>query len=142
MLIRALQRDFAACGITDRTFHNWMERGEREEEGPFFQFFQAATRARAKGKVKLVRLITNAAHKDWRAAAFLLERGFSEEFGRVAPRELPTISNGESPVQPAASVKIVLNHDGKQREIGFEEMQSLYKFPSDGIDGSHGNGVS
>jgi hypothetical protein len=77
----------AACGITDRTFHNWMKRGEEEKRGPFFQFLQSATRARATARMKLVKIISDAAPRDWKAAAWQLERQYPEEFGRCTPRE-------------------------------------------------------
>jgi hypothetical protein len=87
------------CGITDRTFHNWMTRGEEEQKGPFFQFFHSATRARAKAKAKLVKVIIKAADRDWKAASFLLERMHPAEFGRTGERPVPQQESKEIDVQ-------------------------------------------
>jgi hypothetical protein len=45
------------------------------------QFRDRLTRARAEGEVNLVRKLE--ADPDWRAAAFLLERGYRERWGRA-----------------------------------------------------------
>ena len=62
-----------AAGITERTYYNWLRRGEDGEE-PFFQFFQAVKRAEAQGKERLVRIVRLAAKTSWQAAMTILER--------------------------------------------------------------------
>ena len=64
-----------AFGIGERTLYDWIER--------YPAFAAAVYRARAKAKAKLVRVITNAAPKDWRAAAWILERSWPNEYARV-----------------------------------------------------------
>jgi hypothetical protein len=64
-----------AVGISERVYFDWCEQK--------VHFSQAVNRARARGKEKLVRLITDAAQSDWRAAAFLLERGWPNEYGKA-----------------------------------------------------------
>ena len=44
------------------------------------EFLDRLTRARAEGEVNLVRKLSSA--DDWRAASFLLERGYRERWGR------------------------------------------------------------
>jgi hypothetical protein len=46
-------------------------------------FTAAVYRAPAKAKAKLIRVITNAAPRDWRRAAFLLSRSWPDEYART-----------------------------------------------------------
>jgi hypothetical protein len=76
------------CGVGERTFHDWMERGENGEE-PFASFFSAATRARERHKANLIAVVMEAAHKDARHAEWLLERQFPGEFAPLDRRPVP-----------------------------------------------------
>jgi hypothetical protein len=67
----------AACehaGISYRTMKNWEERGQREQSGEYFHFFEEIEQAKGLAEVELVRIISCAALEDWRAGAWLLER--------------------------------------------------------------------
>jgi len=69
-------RSRSGCsGIGERTFYDWMER--------YPAFAAAVHRARAKAKMKLVRVIIDQAPDDWRAAAWALERSYPKEYARV-----------------------------------------------------------
>lgn len=69
------ERAAAAAGIDERTFYNWMKRGESSTRGIFFQFFQDIKKAEAEGELALVARIQRAASEGtWQAAAWLLER--------------------------------------------------------------------
>jgi hypothetical protein len=63
-----------AVGISERVYFDWCERNPH--------FLQATTRARAKAKIKLVAIITDAAEKDPKHAEWLLERSWPDEYGR------------------------------------------------------------
>jgi hypothetical protein len=55
------------------------------------QFRDRLTRARAEGELKLVAKLEE--DPDWRAAAFLLERGYRERWGKEEPQpSSPTIT--------------------------------------------------
>jgi hypothetical protein len=92
----------AAVGISERTFHNWCERNPA--------FLAAIARARAKAKIKLVAIITDAAKIEARHAEWLLERGWPNEYGRpyreLAPQE------AENPI----GVTVVCHTGGKTIE--------------------------
>ena len=68
------------CGIAERTFHSWKERG-RDDEEPYAAFFDAASRARNTYKARLLKIVIEAADKDARHAEWLLEKGWPREFG-------------------------------------------------------------
>ena len=70
-----------AAGITERTFYHWVERGKNGDE-PYAQFLQALSGAEAEGIRKNLDAIQGASEKDWRAAAWLLERRHPAEYGR------------------------------------------------------------
>jgi hypothetical protein len=55
------------------------------------EFVDRLTRARAEGELKLVAKLEK--DPDWRAAAFLLERGYRERWGKAEPQQSsPTIT--------------------------------------------------
>lgn len=72
-----------ACGISERTFYNWLERGEREKQGIYFQFLQSIKEAEAKSVVRDIAIIEKAAQEGkWQAVAWRLERRHPEFFAR------------------------------------------------------------
>lgn len=77
-----------AAGISVSTFYAWMERGEAGEEAgtqsAFLEFSEAVHRSRAEGEAMLLQQIRQAAPKDWRAAAWILERTMPAKYGRRA----------------------------------------------------------
>lgn len=95
-----------ASGIHESTFYSWRERGEADlengVESKYAEFVEATTRARAEGEVGAVATVRRAGAGrapvfdkktgemldsgmpgDWRAAAWLLERGHRERWGKV-----------------------------------------------------------
>ena len=62
------------AGVSARTIYKWLSRGEEGEE-PFCQFLQDYKMAEAKGAIKHLGKITQAAHEGtWQASAWILER--------------------------------------------------------------------
>ncbi len=75
------------AGVHPSTYYRWMERGELEgsapEDDPYRQFRAEVERAIADAEAAEVGLVIKAARDgDWRAAAWLLERRFSDRWGR------------------------------------------------------------
>jgi transposase len=92
------------CGVGERTYYDWRGKGNAGEE-PFAKFFSAVTRAREAHKANLVRRIVAAAKADWKAASWLLERQFPNEFARSEPRtilieRLPPVPSPEPETRP------------------------------------------
>ena len=77
-----------AVGIGERTFYDWLEKRPH--------FSQAATRAIGQSKIALLDKLRLS--DDWRAQAFLLERRWPSEFGKVEPRAIqpgtPPLTDG------------------------------------------------
>jgi hypothetical protein len=96
-----------ALGVTESRYFDWIKKDQK--------FREQATRARARGKIALVRQIL--ADKDWRAKAWYLERCWPNEFGRTADRQLP-VEKDDGKI----SVAIVC-------ETGGKSLEQLLNFP-------------
>jgi hypothetical protein len=128
-----------AVGISTSTFHSWIVRGENGE-AEFQEFSASCARARSTAKIKLVKVLVDAAKLDWRAASWLLERQWPNEYGR-AWRE-PLVGEAD---KPEIGVKIVMSQtDGTEKELSFEEAAKTVgadKWPViDQRDEAHPNG--
>ena len=64
-----------AAGVDYASFNNWMQTGEADGKGKFFQFFQSVRKAEAECRLNFTRVIQSAAAKgDWKAAEAYLKR--------------------------------------------------------------------
>lgn len=70
----------AGADISAASYHLWRSRAS--EGPPFSEFFDATTRARAKGVRALEAVVRKASQDDWRAAAWMLERRAPDEFSK------------------------------------------------------------
>ena len=61
------------------------------------ELLQAVTRARGQAKQRLVAVIQRQAPRDWKAAAWILERSFRDEYGKSWRGE------PKDPLQPPAT---------------------------------------
>ena len=98
------------AGIAYETFNEWM----KDKRPKFVKFSEAVREANAKARVTLLaRIQTSAKDGDWRAAAWILERRFSEDF------------------KPSAKVDVtwkeVLEKNGFEAGTAFEQLvQAAY----------------
>jgi hypothetical protein len=124
----------AMVSIGERTFYEWCEKHP--------QFSQATTCAIGKSKIVLVNKLRLS--DDWRAQAFLLERRFPSEYGRVAEREIP-VAEGKKQIGVTFVLKMP---DGSQRQTSWEEARKMvataggqkelaYHEESTPLDGNH-----
>jgi len=79
-----LESACAAVGIDYSTYRRWMLEGQVQARGKFREFFEDVQRAIAQSESTLLRRITEASRSDWRAAAWILERRFSERWSATA----------------------------------------------------------
>jgi transposase len=74
-----------AVGINEHTLYNWINRGKEAQRktNHYFQFLQDYKKAKSKSVVRNVAVIEKyAKEKDWKAAAWLLERRYPDQFGK------------------------------------------------------------
>lgn len=78
----ALDKDIAlACGVCPQTFSTWLHHPQTENQR---EFSEAVKKAEVDFKDKLTQIIMrDAQERDWKAAAWLLERKYPSEYGRV-----------------------------------------------------------
>jgi len=69
-----------AAGIAEDTLYGWLEKARERPDSDYARFSERLTRARQEGITARLALIQKAAVKDWRAAAWLLERDLPEAF--------------------------------------------------------------
>ncbi len=67
-------------GVAERTLCDWLARGRDEETGPYSDFRQEVLEAEQTAEVRALGVIQQAQSKDWKAAAWFLERKFPERF--------------------------------------------------------------
>ena len=78
----ALDKDIAlACGVCPQTFSTWLHHPQTDNQR---EFSEAIKKCEVDFKDKLTQIIMrDAQEKDWKAAAWLLERKYPSEYGRV-----------------------------------------------------------
>lgn|SRR5574343_1246244 len=74
-------------GIAISTLNDWL----KDPRPRFVQFSEAVRRANGEAKKELLRRIRDASRKDWRAAAWILERRFADEY---MPRNQTDVTSG------------------------------------------------
>lgn len=78
-----LKQAAAMAGMSYDTLNNWQNRGQNESAPPEYrQFCQQLRHSQAVAMQVHVSSICDAAKRDWRAAAWMLERRFPEDFAR------------------------------------------------------------
>lgn len=87
--------------ISEQTFYVWLEKGTDEDRGLYREFLEATTAARGKSQRNLVGAIAKHSTKDWRAAAWLLERMNPTDWGNQAAFRLQATA-GATPAAAAA----------------------------------------
>lgn len=74
----------AVCDIHENTFYNWIKRGKKAKSGKYRDFYLKVEKCKAERKNNLIdKLIEKTEAKDdWKGYAWLLERGYGDEFAR------------------------------------------------------------
>jgi transposase-like protein len=102
-----------ANGISESTLHYWVSRADEPDADPMYsEFSEALTRARALAEVDAVKLIVEAGHKHWRAAAWFLERSFPEHYGNR--RRLEHVGGEGGPITLAGLAELMGMDDERQ----------------------------
>ncbi len=131
-----IERACQLVGVGERTYHGWIERGEKDaaagRDTPFSQFMQAATQARAQVQQVCIEYLLN--NKDPEKLnenmKWFLERSFFAEYGRKSFSMSSKIAAPEEEEEPdrapslAAQKAVLLQLVEDHPEIR-EELQSL-----------------
>lgn len=74
----AIEPSCVYAGIDYTTYRKWMQRGEKEGKGVFFEFYEAVNVMIAEAEINLIGKLNNS--PDWKASAWILERRHSERW--------------------------------------------------------------
>lgn len=94
----------AAAGVSKRALLSWLSRGDPDGTDPEDQVYRdfrvAVDQAKAEAEARNVVLISTAAAKDWKAAAWLLERQNPERWAKLnqRPDDAPVIHTNIDPL--------------------------------------------
>ena len=70
-------------GISRRSLYNWIEKGETQKSGIYYDFRKAMEQAEGERVARWLAIINKAAQNDnWTSAAWLLERTRPDDYGR------------------------------------------------------------
>ena len=72
----------AACNIDESTVYSWIRRG-KAGENPYAEFYDQLEQANAKVEQEALGKVRAAGKKQWKAAAWILERRFPERYGQT-----------------------------------------------------------
>jgi hypothetical protein len=107
----------SAAGITYQTLNDWLKRGQTEKSGKYYHFFKYIQKCNADAaKTLLERLNTAAKAGDTRICMFILEKRFSEEFGRKVYRKTNIVAENLN-----QNVEIVVTDADKIRDSILEK---------------------
>jgi transposase len=100
-----------SVGITYKTLNEWNQKGQTEKSGKYYQFAQHIKKCNADGARKLLERLNEAAKAgDTRICMWVLERRFSEDFGRKVYKKTNVVSENLN-----QNVEIVVTETDKIR---------------------------
>ncbi len=103
-----------SVGVTYKTFNEYMNRGQTEKSGKYFQFYKYIQKCNADAaKVLLERINEAAKNGNMQMCTWILERRFASDFGRRVYKKTNIVSDNQN-----VSVEIAFNDaDGIRAQI-------------------------
>lgn len=87
----------SAAGVTYQTFNLWMQRGQTDKSGNYYLFYKYIQKCNADAaKVILERINEAAKAGDTQMCTWILERRFSEDFGRRVYKKINVVSENQN----------------------------------------------
>jgi hypothetical protein len=103
-----------SAGVTYKTLNEWNQKGQTEKSGKYYQFAQYIQKCNANGALKLLERLNEAVKAgNCTVCMWILERRFSEDFGRRQYRKMDIVSENKN-----ENVEIIVNDaDGIRKQI-------------------------
>jgi hypothetical protein len=103
-----------SAGVTYKLLNLWMQQGKNSTSGKYFQFAQYINKCNADGALKLLERLNEAVKAgNCTVCMWILERRFSEDFGRRQYRKMDVVSENKN-----ENVEIIVNDaDGIRKQI-------------------------
>lgn len=127
----------ALAGVDKVSLYRWIKKGANATRGIKRDFYKRVTEAMARAEARGVTGISIAAQKDWKAAAWLLERRYAKRWGK---REEHTLKGDpKAPLATGLAIKVLPSNpvDAEGRVLRITEQPAL---PAGVIDVSDGRG--
>ena len=86
-----------SAGITYQSFNSWMSKGKTEKSGKYYRFAQHIQKCNADAAKKCLERLNKAAKAgNCTVCMWILERRFSEDFGRRQYRKMDVVSENKN----------------------------------------------
>ena len=122
-----LETAAAVAGVVKQTLHGWLRRAAKGEP-EYIAFREAVEAAQAGADSENVETIRQASKKDWRAAAWRLERKHQKRWGTVQRHE---VSGPEGKAVEVKQVAMDLSSLSAEELIAFRSLLAKIKGPAD-----------
>ena len=94
----------SAAGVTYQTFNQWIKLGRDSTSGKYFELYKHIEQRNAEGALRILQRLNDAAKAgNCQVCMFILERRFSEDFGRRVYKKTNVVSENQN-----ANVEIVI----------------------------------
>jgi hypothetical protein len=103
-----------SAGVTYKTLNEWNQKGQTDKSGKYYQFAQYIQKCNADGALKLLERLNEAVKAgNCTVCMWILERRFSEDFGRRVYRKTNLVSENKN-----VNVELIVNDaDGIRKQI-------------------------
>jgi hypothetical protein len=104
----------SAAGVTYQSLNSWMKLGRDSTSGKYFEFYKHIEQRNAEGALRILQKLNEAAKAgNCQVCMFILERRFSEDFGRRVYKKTNIVSENQN-----VNVDIAINDaDGIRAQI-------------------------
>ena len=86
-----------SAGVTYKTFNVWMAKGKNSTSGEYFEFYKFIQKCNADAAKKCLERLQKAAKSgNCTVCMWILERRFSEDFGRRMYRKMDVVSENQN----------------------------------------------
>jgi len=83
----------SAAGVTYQSLNSWMQRGQKDQSGKYYQFYKYIQKCNADAAKKCLKRLNSAAEAgNCQVCMFILERRFPEDFGRRVYRKTNVVA--------------------------------------------------
>ena len=119
-----------AAGIGHRTLNQWRKDHAKVAD--------AVTRARARGRARRLRIVQYHARKDWRAAAWMLERENPKRYSQKHIIDAKLTHAGAVEITESDLMKEILSDDGLRSSLDSAQARAGGRMGDPGGNGSEG----
>ena len=87
----------STAGVTYQSLNSWMKRGRDSTSGKYFEFYKHIEQRNAEGARKILQKLNDEAKAgNCHVCMFILERRFSEDFGRRVYKKTNVVSENQN----------------------------------------------